>query len=165
MPFGNLFNTPSLKKRSSTDDRFAVNDKRASASVESSAARVRHRLSAIISTTSHRKSSASTVDSVVGFDDEPRYSSSSDESSLQQPPTPPPHATFLTSYMCASPDHHYQQKQPQQPMSLADNVRFVLGSALDEVDEEIEVEWEVHRKKLRQSLLEPIQPLSPTWQV
>lgn len=44
--------------------------------------------------------------------------------------------------------------------SLAEQVRVVLGSALDEVDEEIELEWEDHRKNLRQSLLEPKRHLS-----
>ncbi|KAK4509261.1 uncharacterized protein ATC70_007611 [Mucor velutinosus] len=51
------------------------------------------------------------------------------------PPSPPPH----------------KEHQP----SLAYQVHQILGSALDEVDEEIEQDWEDSRNKLRQSLLLP----------
>lgn len=49
------------------------------------------------------------------------------------PPTPPPHK--------------------QQQLSLALQVYQILGSTLDEVDEEIEQDWEHSRSKLRQSLV------------
>lgn len=51
------------------------------------------------------------------------------------PPTPPPHK--------------------QQQSSLAFQVYQILGSTLDEVDEEIEQDWECSRSKLRQSLVLP----------
>ncbi|KAI8368866.1 hypothetical protein EDC96DRAFT_504615 [Choanephora cucurbitarum] len=49
------------------------------------------------------------------------------------------------------------QKQSEQHnvLSLADQVRLVLGSALDEVDEEIEGDWEQSRAVLQQSLVLP----------
>jgi hypothetical protein len=51
------------------------------------------------------------------------------------PPTPPPHK--------------------QQQSSLAFQVHQILGSTLDEVDEEIEQDWEYSRSILRQSLVLP----------
>ncbi|KAF1797866.1 hypothetical protein V8B55DRAFT_1549630 [Mucor lusitanicus] len=51
------------------------------------------------------------------------------------PPSPPPHKEHLSS--------------------LAYQVYQILGSTLDEVDEEIEQDWEDSRNKLRQSLLLP----------
>lgn len=45
--------------------------------------------------------------------------------------------------------------QPQRTTSLAYQVQQILGSALDEVDEEIDQDWEKSRNVLRQSLVLP----------
>lgn len=56
------------------------------------------------------------------------------------PPTPPPHVV--------------------ERVDWATQVKQVLGSTLDDVDEEIEQEWEGHRKALRHSLQMPRRPVS-----
>ncbi|OBZ83442.1 hypothetical protein A0J61_08506 [Choanephora cucurbitarum] len=68
----------------------------------------------------------------------------------------------VSDHMPASPVDNQPtlwQKQPEDyqhnVLSLADQVRLVLGSALDEVDEEIEGDWEQSRAVLQQSLVLP----------
>lgn len=46
-----------------------------------------------------------------------------------------------------------QQKQSRKALSLALQVQRILGSALNDVDEEIESEWNQSRAQLRQTLL------------
>ncbi|KAI8149760.1 hypothetical protein BJV82DRAFT_574029 [Fennellomyces sp. T-0311] len=139
MSFANIFQ--SSKKRASIDISINKRWSGSTASIESPTSRVRHRFSSILH---GRKASITTLETL---DSEPRYSSSSDRSSLQQPPTPPPHT------------HDTLFEEPE-PFNLARQVRVVLGTALDEVDEEIELEWEDHRKKLRQSLQLPKRPIT-----
>ncbi|KAI7886212.1 hypothetical protein K492DRAFT_188369 [Lichtheimia hyalospora FSU 10163] len=134
--------------------------------------RMRQRFSSLLSNNGSRKSfsvlsfDSLTSGSVDDNDHQPRYSSSSDES-FHQPPTPPAHTdttAITSSYMMAKNNSIHPATIEEEPipayMSLAEQVRVVLGSTLDDVDEEIELEWEDHRKNLRQSLLEPKRHLS-----
>ncbi|KAI9471379.1 hypothetical protein BDB00DRAFT_250049, partial [Zychaea mexicana] len=138
----------SHKKRPSLEISINKRWSASSASIDSPTSRVRQRFSSILH---GRKASITTLETMDSAS-EPRYSSSSDRSSLQQPPTPPPH----------TPQTLFEEEEEMMPSSfnLARQVRCVLGTALDEVDEEIELEWEDHRHKLRQSLQLPKRPVS-----
>ena len=148
--------SPSKNKRPSLEISINKRWSNSTTSIDSPTSRVRQRFSSILH---KRKSSITTLETLdSNHSSEPRYSSSSDRSSLQQPPTPPPH----------TPNHHYYQdtllevEEKTCPLNLAHQVRIVLGSTMDDIDEEIELEWEDHRKKLRQSLQLPKQPITYT---
>ncbi|KAI8330276.1 hypothetical protein BD560DRAFT_416397 [Blakeslea trispora] len=57
--------------------------------------------------------------------------------------------------MPASPTDTLWEHETQDILSLADQVRLVLGSTLDEVDEQIDQDWEQSRAILQQSLVLP----------
>lgn len=134
--------------------------------------RMRQRFSSLLSSNGSRKSfsvlsfDSLTSGSIDDNDHQPRYSSSSDES-FHQPPTPPAHndtTAIASSYLMTKNNNIHPATIEEESItsftSLAEQVRVILGSTLDEVDEEIELEWEDHRKNLRQSLLEPKRHLS-----
>ncbi|KAI9271885.1 hypothetical protein BDA99DRAFT_501248 [Phascolomyces articulosus] len=148
--------SPSTKKRPSLEISINKRWSTSTTSVDSPTSRVRQRFSSILH---KRKSSIATLDTLDSqhSSSEPRYSSSSDRSSLQQPPTPPPH----------TPSYHHdtlfqvvEEKHHNPPLNLAHQVRIVLGNTMDDIDEEIDLEWEDHRRQLRQSLQLPKQPIS-----
>ncbi|KAJ8658331.1 hypothetical protein O0I10_006014 [Lichtheimia ornata] len=167
--------SPSSPKAAPNTRRWsnAIPSPSTDASSSPSTRRMRQRFSSLLSSNGSRKSfsvlsfDSLTSGSVDDNDHQPRYSSSSDES-FHQPPTPPAHtdttAITSSSYLMAKGNNIHPATIEEEPLtaftSLAEQVRVVLGSALDEVDEEIELEWEGHRKNLRQSLLEPKRHLS-----
>ncbi|KAG1052584.1 hypothetical protein G6F42_028938 [Rhizopus arrhizus] len=65
------------------------------------------------------------------------------------------HAAISMSYV--NPKLAKKQQQPQQKkqmaLSLAAQVQRILGSTFDEIDDEIENEWQISRTKLNQTLI------------
>jgi hypothetical protein len=65
---------------------------------------------------------------------------------------PPTLASISMNYV--NPKKKLKEQQPRKTLSLAAQVQRILGSTLDEVDEEIEKEWDQSRTQLTQTLID-----------
>ncbi|KAF7726200.1 hypothetical protein EC973_008998 [Apophysomyces ossiformis] len=159
--------------------RILTSFRTSSSSLESvsSTSRMRRRFSSLLSSPVRgglfhsKKKSISEQDDLVEEEQVSFSSSDSDHQLSPQetsPSSPNPilsvsdkqqaHALWLDSpqgdIWIVSPSEKNQY--PSRPfIHLADQVRHILGSTLDEVDEEIEQEWESHRRELHNLLYPP----------
>lgn len=171
--FANIFQSSSLKKRNSIFSNYSKNSSQLTLQDSPTSQRSRQRFSFL----TKRRS----VDE--------RSSASSDESTLP-PPTPTTSTRFeqlLPPPLTESPPFNddaaeevvavkgeemetgYRERRPvseplleskKKPLNLALQVQQVLGTTIEEVDEEIELEWEAHRRIMHQSLLVPLRLIS-----
>lgn len=173
--FANFFSSSSSKKRNSIFSNYSSSQ--VSLQDSPTSPRTRQRFSFLTGRRSvDERSSASSSDESTLPPPTPTTSSARFEHLLPPPPlTESPRSSVdkeSVAFKGEEGNIGYRERRPvsepfvseskhgKPPLNLALQVQQVLGTAIEEVDEEIEVEWEAHRRIMRQSLLTPLRPIS-----
>lgn len=149
------------KKRTSLQIITGTHNEHHQTLASATPSRIRQRLSSLFKSSSSSitiVSSPTTLSSQVEENNKSTdsLSSSSDSNSDHMPASPVDNIT--TTFWHNTNDYVIvEEKEEQKPLpspSLAFQVHQILGSTILEVDEEIDVDWEYSRDKLRQSLIQ-----------